>query len=120
MIDSTPEYFKELGPRLTTKRVAQMLHLDIKTVIKHYEAIGGMRLGRNLMFFEKLIVQALREGALYAISKGQKMDGAGDPAGQQERENFPDQAGCEEMGERTKIASVKRILKADSHGIYNG
>ena len=120
MIDSAPtNCFEELGKRLRTDDVAKMLGLDRKTVIKYHTKLGGLKLGRNIMFFENLIVQALREGALYAISKGQKMDGAGYPAGKTEGEGIPDQAGCDHLGERAKIASVKRVLKTDQHGIYS-
>lgn len=112
--------FKELGYRLSSRKVAKMLKLDIKTVIKHYAAIGGMRLGRNILFFEKKIVQALERGVNHALPTGQEMDRAGYTSGTAERESAQFEKGSVNLGERTKVSPVKRILKADTHGIFSG
>lgn len=56
-----PSFFPELGRRLTTREVAKRLGLNVKTVTKHFEEVGGMRLGRNLMFFENRIFQHLKK-----------------------------------------------------------
>ena len=65
--------FLELGRRLTTDQVANKLNLDRKTVIKYYRKIGGIRLGRNLLFFENRIVQALGKESDHALQTGEKM-----------------------------------------------
>ena len=114
----TNDCFPELGRRLRTDEVAKKLGLDRKTVIKYWRKIGGQKLGRNILFFENLIVQALERGALYAISQGYEMDRAGCASRPPEREGISDKAGGEYLGERTKTNTIKRILKTDTHGVF--
>jgi len=56
-----PPCFPELGKRLTTKEVAERLGLNVKTITKHYSEVGGVRLGRNLMFFENRILNNFKK-----------------------------------------------------------
>ena len=116
----TNDCFPELGRRLRTDEVAKKLGLDRKTVIKYWHKIGGQKLGRNILFFENRIVQALERGVNHALPTGQEMDRASYTSGEPEGEGVPGQTGCDHLGERAKVASVRRILKADSHGIYPG
>jgi hypothetical protein len=50
---------QNLGKPLRSKDVAKYLGVDIKTVRKYYLDLGGIRLGRHFVFFEKEIVNAI-------------------------------------------------------------
>ena len=51
----------ELGPRLSVEEVANYLGLDEKTVRQYYRELGGMRLGRLFLFFERSVLNALQK-----------------------------------------------------------
>ena len=51
---------EELGKVVKAKDVASFLGLDINTVRLHYEDLGGIRLGRRILFFENLIAETIR------------------------------------------------------------
>ena len=55
---------EHIGKALSAEEVADYIGCDVKTVRKHYEDLGGMRLGRHYLFFERSIIDA--------VSKGQK------------------------------------------------
>ena len=55
LIDNT------LGKALRTKDVAQYTGLDGKTVRKYYQELGGMRLGRRYVFFERRLIDAIQK-----------------------------------------------------------
>ncbi len=122
MIDS-PEYFKELGPKIPAIEVAKKLHVNVKWVYDNWDQIGGVRKGRAVMFFENNIVRALEwRGDHHALpKKGQDVDGTGTPQWEEERASrIPEQEGSYRLGERTKRTTIAKLLKADQHGIYNG
>ena len=57
---------EHLGKALSAEEVADYIGCDVKTVRKHYEELGGMRLGRHYLFFERSLINA--------VSKGTEMD----------------------------------------------
>lgn len=52
--------FPGLGRSLTDHEVAGYLGVDVRLVRKHFARLGGMRLGRKYVFFEKGVVDALQ------------------------------------------------------------
>ena len=49
----------DFGRRMTVKEVADFLGVSIATVYKKYADLGGMRVGRKYVFFEKRFIDAL-------------------------------------------------------------
>lgn len=110
----------ELGHRLTTKEVAEYLGLDEDSVRKHYQALGGVRptgpTGR-ILFFEKLIVEALRrcsnavedQEARTDSLEGQSPEGSPDKT-----EALRHQGGSPGVGG----AAARKRLGEDRHGIF--
>ncbi len=92
----------DLGARLDRKQVQALLGISEDTLLADPVRFGGVWLGpRKLVFFEKLISEAIRE--LYANQKDQKkrviVDRAGDaPEWEASREGVSDEAGGDEMG----------------------
>ena len=60
-----------LGKRLTAQEVAEYLGVDAETVRRYYPILGGIRLGRLILFFENLIIQAIKENS-HALQKEEK------------------------------------------------
>ena len=52
---------ENLGRSLSAESVAKYLGLDVKTVRQYYRELGGMRLGRRYLFFERSIVNAIQK-----------------------------------------------------------
>jgi hypothetical protein len=93
---------KELGKALSAREVAQYLDLDVKTVIKYHQKLGGIRLGRNYRFFEKEIVKAVQKWA---------------EKEQVEQEVFNEE-GCPGVGNEDAAKTRRRLKREDRHGIF--
>ena len=52
---------EDLGQVLSAEEVAEYLGLDVKTVRQYYRELGGMRLGRKYLFFERRMINAIQE-----------------------------------------------------------
>lgn len=112
---------RELGRRLTTKETAAYLGLDEDSVRKHYQALGGIRptgpRGR-ILFFEKLIVKAMRRS--YALESQEARE---DTVDGQSAERRPDQAEAvrdQDSGSDLGSRTAKGKLVRDTHGIFPG
>ena len=49
-----------MGERLSTQKVAEILGIDPRTVRNFYEDLGGVRVGRRIIFFERRLIDALK------------------------------------------------------------
>jgi hypothetical protein len=99
----------KLGGVLSPRELACYLGLDVKTVRLYYSELGGMRLGRRLLFFEKEVIDA--------IQKRSKMGGPSENQWQEEREAIPGQEGSDSMGKRSPGKSRDSMAAEDRHGI---
>jgi hypothetical protein len=101
---------QELGQCLSTKKVAQFLNLDEKTVRLHYRSLGGMRLGRRFVFFERRLIDAI-----------QARPEMGSPSAQgrtEEGEAIPDEEPSDGLGNQDEAKARKRLEREDRHGLY--
>ena len=109
---------ENLGSRVSAKNLAEYLGLDIETVRRHYKALGGIRLGRRILFFENLIVEAIRE-VCHAIQEEEKersrMGWRGDAAGETVLQSFRDEIGGAGLG----IGNQKKTFRksSDPYGV---
>ena len=101
---------KELGKKLGTKEVAQYLGLDEKTVRSYYQELGGMRLGRRYVFFEKEVINA--------IQKKTKMESPSAERRETDRENIQHEEGSQGGGSRDAEKARKRLAREDRHGLF--
>jgi hypothetical protein len=117
------EFLKSnLGKRLSAIEVAEYLGLDIETVRRHHKSLGGIRLGRRILFFENLIVEAIRE-VCHAIQEEEKeksrMGWRGNAPGETVLQGIPDEIRSIRLGignqKRThrKISDPYGVLEAD-------
>jgi hypothetical protein len=113
------DYFPELGRRLTPQEVAKKLNLDYQTVLKYYREIGGMRLGRIFLFFENRIVQALGKESDHALQEREKMGRGGYACGPEEIQEISEKERSAVLGVRTKKRELRRLVKADPHGVFH-
>ena len=101
---------KELGKKMGTKEVAQYLGLDEKTVRSYYRKLGGMRLGRRYVFFEKEIINA--------IQKRTKMESPGAERRDTDRENIQHEKGGNCLGSQDEAKTRERLAREDRHGLF--
>ena len=101
---------KELGKKLSTKEVAEYLGLDEKTVRLYYQKLGGMRLGRRYVFFEKEIINA--------IQKRTKMESPSAERRKTDRENIQHEEGGCRVGSRDEAKTRRRMGREDRHGLF--
>lgn len=101
-----------LGKRLTAQEVADYLGIDVETVRRYYTDLGGMRLGRLILFFENLMIDAIRERS-YAIQAKEKeqvgMDSRCDAPGKEVLQDIQYQSRGDSMGIQHKKKPNGRI-----------
>jgi hypothetical protein len=59
---SFPLIEADLGKRLTRQELSSLLGLNYKTICKHYQELGGIRIGNRYIFFERRVIDAIQEG----------------------------------------------------------
>jgi hypothetical protein len=101
---------KELGKALSAKEVAQYLDLDVKTVIKYHQQLGGIRLGRHYRFFEKEIINA--------IQKRTEMDCPSKEGREQAEQGVFSEEGCHSVGNEDAARTRRRLEREDRHDIF--
>jgi hypothetical protein len=100
----------ELGPRMSVEDVANYLGLDEKTVRQYYRELGGMRLGRLFLFFERSV--------LNAIQKGTEMDSPSAEGRDEKGEGISDEKGGDSLGDQDDQKATRRMEREDRHGLY--
>ena len=75
--------FPGLGRSLTDHEVARYLGVDVRLVRKYFARLGGMRLGRKYVFFEKGLVNALQ--AQIGLDGGSGYEGLSQAASMQDQ-----------------------------------
>lgn len=89
-----------LGQIVQSADVAAFFQVAESTVLRHCARYGGVKIGRRILFFEKLIDEAIRR--TYAIQAGQEMDGSGQHRRAEGQETIRDQGRSEGVGNRSK------------------
>lgn len=103
-----------LGQIVQSSEVAAFFHVAESTVLRHCARYGGVKIGRRILFFEKLIDEAIRR--TYAIQAGQEMDGSGDDRRTESLQTIRHQGRSEGVGDRRERQNPKP-RKADPFGI---
>ncbi len=101
-----------LGKRLSAQDVAEYLRINVNTVRKYREQLGGIKVGRRILFFENLIVDAIKEKS-YAVQKtGKEQDGMGSRCDAQRKEvlqDIPHQSRSDCMGIGNKNKTRRKL-----------
>jgi hypothetical protein len=100
---------EKLGKALSPTELADYLGLDEKTVRLYYHDLGGIRLGRRILFFEKEVINA--------IQKRSKVDGPSESEREEERKDLPEQEGGSSLGKRKPVKSRGDMAGEDKHGV---
>ena len=99
-----------MGSVLRPEEVARYLGLDVKTVRQYYRDLGGMRLGRRILFFERRILDA--------IQKRTEVDSPSAEVWHETGEGLSDQEGGTELGNEDEAKTRKRLEREDRHGLF--
>ena len=105
------EVEKELGKRLTVNEVAEFLGVDKKTVRENYDKLGGMRLGRLYLFFERSLIDA--------IQKETQMDSPSAEGWEEKRESVSDEETGFGVGSRNEAKTRRRVEREDRHNLFS-
>ena len=101
---------ENLGQTLSTKAVAKLLGLDVKTVRQYYRELGGMRLGRRYLFFERSIVNA--------IQKRTELDCPSAEGWRETGEGIFDEETSVDVGNQNEAKAHQRLEREDRHGLF--
>jgi hypothetical protein len=100
----------EPGKRMTAKEVADLLNVDVKTVYDNYHKLGGMRLGRRYVFFERSVNNA--------ISKREKMGSPSEEEWGEAGEGISDEEGSVDVGSQNEAKTRQRVEREDRHNLF--
>lgn len=92
---------KQLGRPLKTKEVASFLGLDVKTVRQYYQQLGGIRLGRHYLFFEREVINAIQKKRQVGRSSKKKR--------QEKGEDVSDKKRSHQLGKRNAEKCIQRL-----------
>lgn len=98
-----------LGRVLRADDMAHYLGLDEKTIRQYYRELGGIRLGRRILFFEKEVINAVQTRS--------KMGSPSENQRQEEGKDLPEQEGSIILGKRKPIKSRGDMAGEDKHGV---
>ena len=101
---------ENLGRSLSAESVAKYLGLDVKTVRQYYRELGGMRLGRRYLFFERSIVNAIQKGTELDCPSAERWTEAG--------EGICDEEASVDMGSQDEAKTHQRLEREDRHGLF--
>ena len=99
----------KLGRVLRVDDLACYLGLDEKTVRLYYRELGGVRLGRRILFFEKEVINA--------VQKRSKMGSPSEIQREEEGKSLPEQEGGSSLGKRKPVKSRGDMAGEDRHGV---
>jgi len=102
---------KNLGKSISSEQLATYLGIDVKTVRKHYSELGGMRLGRQYLFFERRVIDA--------IQKRTEMDSSSAQGWEETGEGVSDQEASRIVGSQDKAKARQRVEQEDRHGLFD-
>ena len=101
---------RNLGKPYRTRDVAKYLGLDVKTVRKYYRELGGIRLGRHYVFFEKEICNA--------VQKRTEVDCPSEERGTETGEGVLEQNESQGLGSQDAAKVRRRMEREDRHGLF--
>ena len=103
---------EQLGKKMTVQEVASFLGIDEKTVRKYYADLGGVRLGRAYLFFEKEVINA--------IQARKTLDGSGTSQRQEATQDISDQGRRPGLGgRRERKHGTINDIGADPHDLFS-
>ena len=101
----------ELGKTISAERLANFLEMDVNTVRKHYAELGGMRLGRQYLFFERRVINAIQKRTEVDSPSAEGWDETG--------EGVSDEEGSCIVGSQNEAKIRQRVEQEDRHDLLD-
>jgi len=108
---------EKLGQVYTPAELAEYLKVDEDTVRKYYRRMGGIRLGRRILFFDKLIERSINDAILQ--QEKEAMDSVCHKERDKETSDICNKEGS--SGIRGEVAKIptKQVAGRDLYGLLN-
>jgi hypothetical protein len=100
----------ELGKRLTAEEVAVLFKMNVKKVRSMYKELGGMRLGRSYVFFERRVKDAIQKRTEICCPSAEGREATG--------EGVSDEEASIAVGKQDAAKTRKRLEREDLHGLF--
>ena len=100
----------DLGKRLTAEEVAALMKVNVKKVRTMYKELGGMRLGRTYVFFERSVKDA--------IQKRTEVDSPSAEGREATGEGVSDEEASIAVGKQDAAKTRKRLEREDLHDLF--
>ena len=97
---------------MTAKEVAEKLNVDVKTVRANYLELGGMRLGRQYVFFERRLNNAIQKRT------ESEMDRPSAKGWEETGEGISDEEGSVDVGSQDEAKTRQRVKREDRHDLF--
>jgi hypothetical protein len=100
----------ELGKRLTAEEVAVLFKMNVKKVRSMYKELGGMRLGRSYVFFERSVKDAIQERTEVGSPSAEGREATGEGVSDKEAGIW--------LGGQDAAKTRKRLEREDRHDLF--
>ena len=107
---------KILGKKVAPEELAEYLGVNVKTVRQHYQKLGGLRLGKRYIFFERRILDAISNEEWKMESPGEKDLWESTT---EEGQNLEDQERGNRMGGRNERRRPRNLAGEDRHNLFD-
>ncbi len=108
----------QLGKSLTAQEVAETFNLDVKTVRKYYQRLGGFRVGRLYKFFEEEVVNAIQKNRIEEWEEPDRLHRSGEKKRTTEGEEIQNQKRGLGMGSYGEECARRELAERDTHNIF--
>jgi hypothetical protein len=109
-MDDEPAKNDGIDKRLTAEEVAALMKVNVKKVRSMYKDLGGMRLGRNYLFFERRVKDAIQKRTEVDSPSAEGREATGEGVSEKE-------AGIR-LGGQDAAKARKRMEREDRHGLF--
>ena len=115
---------EKLGRKISYVELAKFLGVDRKWVLAHALELGGVRIGKRLLFFENIVTESIRRKADAVQKNSERTDEVGRAGASQRRAEVLDlheQGGSHRLGSedaQRERASAQEAIARDRYGLF--
>jgi hypothetical protein len=106
------------GEAFSLEEMAEYLGVDKKWLREHHLKLGGIRLGRKFLFFEKRIEREINNADFYK-EEGQMAELCEEERTKKTEDVSDTRTGIRLGGKREKAPTKKELLRRDKHGLLD-
>lgn len=110
--------YEKLGKPMSAQQVAAYLNIDVKTVRKYYQELGGIRIGNRYRFFEEEVYNAVQESRSERKQDANRIYRTSEEKREEGGKTIQDEKRGPGVGVTNEKLVRKRLEQKDRHGLF--